>query len=205
MRTRIRIVLAVGLVAAAVFMNGCLFNLLQTATTLGEGNAALMIGSGLLHFQAEGNHNWSLTPQARIGFGISDTVDFGLQTGAFIPLSTGDPGWLGAKGDLKFLLTGRDSDIAMALGFGGGYGAEFFGWGLFLEVFLDSKLENFPIFFAYQPTFPLGGQAFAVWHHLAGGLRLALSPTARILIVFDARLPGDPFLSSFGFGFEIDL
>ena len=205
MRKRARILLAIGVVAAAVFMNGCLFNILQTAMTLGEGNAALTIGTGLLHFEIEEDNSWSLTPQGRIGFGISDTIDIGLQTGAFIPLSTGDPGWLGAKADLKFLLTGPDSDIALALGFGGGYGMEFLGWAGFLEVFIDSRLEGFPVFFAYQPTIPFGADGFTVWHHLAGGLRLVLSPTARLLIVFDTRFPGDLFLTSFGFGFEIDL
>jgi len=198
MKKRLRVVLAVGLIIPALFLSGCLFNIFQTAATLGQGKVAATIGSGLLYWNFEGNPAWSATPQARVSFGLTDNIDFGLQTGAMIPLSTGDPGWLGAKGDFKFLVTGPESAVKVALGFGGGYGIEFLGWGLFGELFLDVG----PFAFAYQPTLSIA-DGVALWHHIAGGLRLVLSPNAALLVMADYRGPATPGLISFVIGIEI--
>jgi len=198
MKRKLRVILAVGLVIPALFLSGCLFNIFQTAMTVGKGNASVTLGSGLLYFDFEGNPSWSATPQARVTFGLSDNIDFGLQSGAMIPLSTGDPGWLGAKGDFKFLVTGRKSPVKVAFGFGGGYGIEFLGWGAFGELFVDLG----PFAVAYQPTLTIADNV-ALWHHIAGGLRLNLSPKASILVMADYRGPATPGLISFLIALEI--
>jgi hypothetical protein len=194
-----RVAIAVGLLAGVVLMTGCLFNLFQTARTIGAGNAALTIGSGLLNWTSDADQNWGVTPQARLVIGLADGIDLGVHTGAFVPLATGDPGWLGAMGDLKFRLFHGPESFALALGFGGGNALELGGWGAFAEVFFDSNVRLFPVFFAYRPIFPFGNGSFEIWHHLAGGLRLRLSETARLLMEVDA-FGG---MISFGLGLEI--
>jgi hypothetical protein len=201
MRTRIRIVLAIGVVASAVFMNGCLFNLFQTARMLGSGNVAITLGSGFMDVVPDDDADWALTPQARLAVGITDTIDFGMQTGAFVPLTTGDFGWLGAKGDLKFSIVDDPETFSLAMGFGAGYGAEFLNWGLFGEVLFDVN-STIPLFFVYQPTIPLQADSFAIWHHVAGGLKLRISPTTVLLLIVDYR---NPQLFSFGLAIEIGL
>ena len=150
---RRRLVLVCGMVAlVAMLSTGCLFNILQTARTVGGGNLAFTIGAGILMLQGDGTTtNLSATPQARLTLGLADAVDLGLQTGALIPFSSGDPGWLGAIGDLKFRLFDEPDAFALALGFGGGYSVEYIGWGVFGEVFFDSNLRVLPIYFVYQP------------------------------------------------------
>jgi len=199
MRTRIRIVLAVGVVAAAVFMNGCLFNLFQTAKLVGAGNVALTIGAGLMDISIDETNLWTVAPQARLTFGLSDVVDLGFQTGVMLSLADGTPSWMGAIGDLKFSLFADPEAFSLSLGFGGGYGVEFLGWGLFGEVLFDSNLKVLPIFIVYQPTIPLAGGEFVIWHHLAGGLKLTISETTRLLLQVDFRAP----LISFGFAVDI--
>jgi hypothetical protein len=186
----------------AVLSTGCLFNIFQTARTVGGGNLAFTIGAGILMLQGDGTTtNLSATPQARLTFGLADAVDLGLQTGALIPFSSGEPGWLGAIGDLKLRLFDEPDAFALALGFGGGYSVEYAGWGLFGEVFFDSNLRVLPIFFCYQPGIPLGGDSFVVYHHLAGGLKLRLSDQARLLLQADYRAG----LVSIGLALEIGL
>lgn len=184
---RRRLVLVLGLAAlVAVLCTGCLFNIFQTARTVGAGNLALTIGAGLLSVQVEDTTTTSITPQARLALGLGNGVDLGLQTGAMVPLSGGDLGWLGAIGDLKFRLFDERDSFALAMGFGGGYGIEYVGWGVFGEILFDSNVRLFPVFFAYQPSVPLGGD-FTVLHHLAAGVKLRLSNQARILLQTDYR------------------
>jgi len=203
MRRRVRILLLVGLLAGVLLTStGCLFNLFQTARMLGAGNTAFTIGTGLMDPIQNGQADWSLTPQARFAVGVTDGIDFGLQTGAFVPLSTGDFGWLGLKGDFKFSILDDPETFSLAMGFGGGYGAEFLNWALFGTVLFDVN-ATIPIFLVYQPTIPLQAGTFTVWHHLAGGLRLTLSDSAAILLVIDYRsqLPG----ALFSFGIAIEM
>ena len=178
-------VLVVAVVSSAFLLSGCFFNIFQTAKTVGAGNVALTIGSGLFDFQVDDDHNWSITPQARISFGLSDKVDLGFQTGAMISLETGNPAWLGAIGDLKFSLLDDPDSFSLAFGFGGGSASELAGWGAFLEIFFDSNVKALPIFISYRPLFPFNAGTFTVWHHLAGGLRLKLSDAAVLLIEVD--------------------
>jgi len=201
MNTRLRIVLAVGILAGVVLLSGCLFNLFQTARTIGAGNVGLTIGSGLMDVEIDEGTTWALTPQARLTIGLGDRVDFGVHTGAMFGLTGGQPGWMGATGDLKFSLFDDPEAFALSLGFGGGYGVEFLGWGVLGEVLFDSNLSVLPIFIVYQPTIPLSAEDFAVWHHVAGGLKLTLSEKARILLQVDLRAP----LVSFGLAIEIDF
>jgi hypothetical protein len=184
----------------ATLSTGCLFNIFQTARTVGGGNLAFTIGAGILMLQGDGTTtNLSVTPQARLTFGLADGIDLGLQTGALIPFASGDPGWLGAVGDLKFCLFDEPGAFALALGLGGGYSVEYGGWGLLGEVLFDSNVRVLPIYFVYQPGFSLSADSFAVFHHLAGGLKLQLSDRARILLQADYRTA----ILSVGLAFEV--
>jgi len=195
----LRVGIVVVLVASAVTLSGCLFNVFQTARTVGAGNVTLAVGAGFFDLSVNEDHNWSITPQARLTIGLADGLDLGVHTGALIPLETGDPGWLGAIGDLKFSLFDAPNSFSLALGFGGGYGLEFGGFGVFGEVFFDSNVRILPIFIAYRPIVPLGAAEFTLWHHIAGGVKLALSESARLLIEIDTL--GQ--LISFGIALEI--
>jgi hypothetical protein len=197
----IRIILAAGLLGAVlVTSTGCLLNLFQTARTIGAGNVALTLGSGLFDLNLdETNSDYYLTPQARVAVGIADGVDLGLQTGFLVPLEGGDVGWFGATGDLKFSLFDEPGAFALALGFGGGYSLEALGWEAFGEVFFDSNVRVLPIFLAYQPHVALL-EGLALIHHFAGGLKLRLSDKARVLVQVDYN--SYTFLS-YGLAFEI--
>jgi hypothetical protein len=200
MRKTIRWILCVGLIPTALLLGGCLFNIFQTARLVRGGEVALVVGTGLLNIAIDDETPlWTLTPQARLTFGLSNAVNLGFQTGALVPLTTGDLGWMGASGDLKVSIVDDPDSFSVAVGIGAGSSVELLGWGVFGEIFLDSNLRAFPVFIAYQPTVPLAGGAVAVWHHLAAGLKLWLSDRARLLLQVDLRAP----LISFGFAFDI--
>jgi hypothetical protein len=199
MHKHMRILLVVGLLAGVLVMStGCLFNLFQTARMVGAGNVAITVGTGLMDIVVDENPDWNLTPQARLAFGLSDAIDLGFQTGALVPLSTGDFGWLGAKGDLKFSILDDPDSFSLAMGFGAGYGLEFLNWGLFGEVLFNVNTV-LPVFLAYQPTIPLEAGEFAIWHHVAGGLALPVSETSTLILLIDYRNG----LYSFGLALEI--
>ena len=199
MHKRVRLLLAVGLLVGVLFTStGCLFNLFQTARMLGAGNVAITIGTGLMDILPDDDPNWNLTPQARLTIGLSDKIDLGMQTGALVPLSTGDFGWMGAKGDLKFSVMDDPETFSLAMGFGGGYSVEFLNWGVFGEVLFNIN-STLPLFLVYQPTIPLEAAEFTLWHHIAGGLALPISETAAIILIVDYRNP----LFSFGLALQI--
>ncbi|MCK5586646.1 hypothetical protein KAJ02_11310 [Candidatus Bipolaricaulota bacterium] len=200
MQRRLRVLLAVGLVVPMILLSGCLFNIFQTAKMVQSGDVAVLIGSGLMNIGSVEDPAWALTPQARLAFGLSDTINLGLHTGALIPLSSGEPGWMGWTGDIKFSVVNDPESISLAVGFGGGNGIHFIGWGIFGEIFLD--LNVFPLFFAYQPTIPLSGEGIVVWHDVAIGMALVLSEKARLIIEVDTRNLG---LLSYGIGFDISF
>lgn len=200
MKRTFRVLLAVGVVIPMILLSGCLFNVFQTARMLQSGDVSVLVGTGLINVAIEESPAWTLTPQARLNFGLSDTVNLGLHTGALIPLTSGEPGWLGAAIDLKFSLVNNPESISLSAGFGGGYGLHFMGLGAFGQVFLD--LNVFPLFFAYQPTIPLSGEGFVVWHDVAIGMPLMLSEKARLIILVDTR---NLTLISYGIGFEISF
>ncbi len=199
MRKRWRTLLVVVVVSSVLLLSGCFFNIFQTAKTVGKGNVALTIGSGLLNFQFDEDYNWMITPQARLAIGLGDGIDLGIQSGVMIPLETGEPGWLGAVGDLKFSLFDEPDAFSLAFGFGGGSASELAGWGAFLEIFFDSNIKALPIFISYRPLFPFSAEAFTVWHHLAGGLRLRLSDTAVLFVQVDS------FGRMFSFGIALEV
>jgi len=188
MRQRLVLVFVLGALVATM-STGCLFNIFQTARTVGAGNLAFTVGAGVFSIQIEDSSTLYATPQARLTVGLADGIDLGLQTGAMLSLSGGDPGWLGVIGDLKFQLFDEPDAFALALGFGGGYSMEYVGagWGVFGEVFFDSNLRVLPIFFTYQPGIPIGTDTFTLLHHLAAGLKLKLSEQARLLVQGDYR------------------
>jgi len=201
MKRRFRILVAVGLVVPVLLLSGCLFNMFQTAKMVKSGDISVLIGSGLMDVGIDESSAWALTPQARLAFGLSDNINLGLHTGAFMSLSAGgDPGWLGIAGDLKFSIIDNPESISLALGVGGGYGIHFISWGVFGGIYFD--LNVFPLFFAYQPTIPFGGDGFAVWHDVAAGMALNLSEKARLIIQVDTR---NLALFSYGLGFEISF
>ncbi len=196
----IRWILCVGLIPATLLLSGCLFNIFQTARLVRGGDVAVVVGTGFMNISLEEEEPlWTLTPQARLALGLSDRVNLGFQTGLAVPLTSGSPGWMGASGDLKVSILDDPDSFSLAVGIGGGSSIELLGWGVFGEVFLDSNLRAFPVFLAYQPTVPLSGEGFAVWHHLAVGLKLRLSARARLLVQVDLRAP----LLSFGFAVDI--
>ena len=201
MKRRLRVLLAVGLLIPVMLMSGCLFNIFQTAKMVQSGDMSVLIGSGLMDVGIDESSAWVVTPQARLAFGLSDKINLGLHTGVLISLSAGgEPGWMGLAGDLKFSIVDNPESISLAFGFGGGYGIHFLNWGVFGGLYLD--LNVFPLFFAYQPTIPLGGEEFAVWHDVAIGMALNLSDKARLIIEADTR---NLALFSFGIGFEISF
>lgn len=200
MKRRFRILLAVCLAVPTLLLSGCLFNMFQTARMVQSGDMAVLVGSGLMNLAIDENPAWTLTPQARLAFGLSDSINLGLHTGVMLPLATGDPGWRGWAADLKFSVIDNPESISLAVGFGGGNGIHFIGWGVFGEIYLD--LNVFPLFFAYQPTIPLTGEVFAVWHDVAAGMALALSEKARLIIQVDTR---NLELFSYGIAFEISF
>jgi hypothetical protein len=184
MKRRIRWLAVVGLGAAVLLCStGCLFNIFQTARTIGAGNVGLAFGTGLYVLTIDEASSYFLTPQARLTIGIADGVDLGLQSGLMVSIEGGDPGWLGAIGDFKFTLFDQPDAFALALGFGGGYSLEALGWEVLGEVFLDSNAKYLPVFLVYQPAMSITAGTF--FHHLTGGLKLQISPQARILLQVD--------------------
>jgi len=199
MKRRLRVLLAVGVLVPVILLSGCLFNIFQTAKMVQSGDMLVLIGSGVMDIGVDEASAWAVTPQARLAFGLSDKINLGLQSGVMISLSAGgEPGWMGVAGDLKFSIVDNPESISLAIGAGGGYGIHFLNWGVFGEVFLD--LNVFPLFFAYQPTIPFGGEELAVWHDVAIGMALNLSDKARLIIEADTR---NLALFSFGIAFEI--
>jgi len=198
MRQQVRWVFLVALLPATLLLSGCLFNAFQAARTIGAGNIGLAVGSGIMEIGLEGDPIWTLTPQARLSYGLGDRAEFGLQSGAMIPLATGDVGWMGAQADLKFSVIDEPGALALAVGFGAGIGLEFVGWGVFGEVLLDASPIGFPLFFAYKPKVPVGGAGLALWHQVTGGLSLRLSERANLLLRVDVQWP----LVSFGVALE---
>jgi len=186
MYKRIRWMLCVGLIPATLLLSGCLLNVFHTAKTLGSGNVALTVGSGLfdLNFLSESDSTYCLTPQARLAIGLADGVDLGVQTGFLVPIETGDFGFLGATGDLKFSLFDEPGAFALSLGFGGGFSLEVLGWDVFGQILLDSNIKVLPLFIAYQPHIALV-EGFALIHHFAGGLILPLSDQVRLFVQAD--------------------
>lgn len=183
-----------------VLLTGCLLNTFQTARMVSSGDFSYLLGAGVMDIGINETSHWILTPQARITFGLSDTANLSLQTGAVLPLSGGDLGWLGARGDVKFSIVNDPERLSLAVGVGGGYGLHFVGWGLFGEVFLD--LNRIPLFVAYHPTLVLGAEDWGVWHDLAIGVAIPLSTRLRLLVEIDTRSFA---LLSYGLGLEVEL
>ena len=201
MKRRLRVLLAVGLLVPVIMLSGCLFNIFQTAKMVKSGDMSVLIGAGLLDIGIDESAAWSVTPQARLAFGLSDKINLGFHTGVLLSLSAGgEPGWMGLAGDLKFSIIDDPESISLAVDFGGGYGIHFLNWGVFGGIYLD--LNVFPLFFAYQPTIPLGGEGFVVWHDVAVGLALNLSEKARLLVQVDTR---NLAMFSYGIAFEISF
>ena len=203
MGRRVRVLVAAGLLAGVLTAStGCLFNFFQTARTIGAGNVALTIGTGLFDLNLdEEDEDYYLTPQARLAIGLTDGVDLGFQTGFMVPLEGGDLGWFGATGDVKFALFDVPDAFALAVGLGGGYSLEVLGWDVFAEAFFDSNVRFLPVFVGYQAHVALVG-GFALIQHFAGGLKLRLSDKVRILVQADFN---SYTFVSYGLAIEIEF
>ena len=183
-RRRLRSVGIIGLLLAVVLLSGCYFNIFQTARTVGAGKVAISVGSGVVSITVGQNSSLVFTPQARLTVGLSDSVDLGVQSGVMIG-SSGQPGFLGAIGDVKLALLQDPETFSIALGIGGGYSPGLLGWGVEGAIFLDSNITFLPLYAVYRPILPLSGTTLGVIHQFAGGLHLDLSDSARILVEID--------------------
>ena len=183
-RRRLRSVGIIGLLLAVVLLSGCYFNIFQTARTVGAGKVAISVGSGVVSITVGQNSSLVFTPQARLTVGLSDSVDLGVQSGVMIG-SSGQPGFLGAIGDVKLALLQDPETFSIALGIGGGYSPGLLGWGVEGAIFLDSNIPFLPLYAVYRPILPLGGTTLGVIHQFGGGLHLDLSDSARILVEID--------------------
>jgi hypothetical protein len=201
MKRTFRVFLAVGVVVPMILLSGCLFNAFQTAKMLQSGDMSVVIGTGLMDLSVVEGSAWALSPQARLNFGLSDTVNLGLHTGALVSLASGEPAWLGVAADLKFSFVNNPESISLSGGFGASYGMVSVGLGVFGEFFLD--LNVFPLFFAYKPMIPFGGEGFTVIHDMSIGMPLVLSETARLILQVDIR--NLALFLSYGIGFEISF
>lgn len=186
MRFRGKVAVALVVVLSVVLLSGCYFSVFQTARTVGAGNVAFTLGAAVMDLAVDGNPSWLLAPQGRLAVGLAPNVDFGIRSGMMLNLETGDVGFLGAVADFKFALFQEPDSFALALGFGGGYSTGTVGWGLEASVYFESTVRYLPIYVVYRPLIPLAGGEFGVIHQLAGGLHLALSPNARLLIELDS-------------------
>ncbi len=184
-KTRLRLLAIVGLAVPLVLLSGCFFNIFQTARTVGQGNVALTLGSGLLNITIGEDTSWVFTPQGMLTVGLADSVDLSVRSGAMIGAS-GEPSFLGVVGDIKVALIQLPDSLSFALGIGGGYSPGLLGWGVEASVYLDSNLRFLPIYFVYRPFMPLNTGEYVVQNQIAGGLHLMLSPNARILIELDS-------------------
>lgn len=190
--------LSLALVIPVLLLSGCLFNVFQTAQMVSSGDVSFLLGTGVMDIGINDTSNWILTPQARVSFGLSDSANLGLQTGATLPLSGGDLGWLGFRGDVKFSIV--DDPMTVSLAVGGGYGLHFIGWGICGGVFVD--LNAIPLFIGYHPTIALGEGGWGLWHDIAVGVAVSLSPRVRLLAEIDTR---NFWLLSYGLGFDVEL
>ena len=182
---RLRTMGIAGLLMVVVLLSGCYFNIFQTARTSGAGKVAISVGSGVVSITVGQNSSLVFTPQARLTVGLSDSVDLGVQSGVMIG-SSGQPGFLGAIGDVKLALLQDPETFSIALGIGGGYSPGLLGWGVEGAIFLDSNITFLPLYAVYRPILPLSGTTLGVIHQFAGGLHLDLSDSARILIEVDS-------------------
>jgi hypothetical protein len=193
-----RVWMGVGVVLSLLFLSGCLMNMFQTARMLESGEISVVVGSGLMNVRFDDDPNWFLTPQTRVAFGLSDAANLGFQTGGMVPLTGGELGWLGARGDVKLSLIDDPESVSLAVGIGAGYGLHFVGWGVYGGIYLDANVV--PVFLGYYPTLVLTDENWGVWHDAAVGLSIALSEKARLLLQIDTR---NLALYSFGLGLEV--
>ena len=199
----------IALLFITLSLTGCLFNFLQTARTIGAGEAALTLGLGAI-MNAE--YVAYLAPQGRLTVGMTEGIDLGFQSGVRIGMgpAAGDVKFLGAVGDLKFsLLDGPQ--LLMAAGVGGGYSHDAYrdknGWGLSLSAYCEPV---FPHLFdlsccaGYRLHLPLGESDESdrvPRHQLAFSISFILNDQARLILEFN-RLPFED-LTSLGLAVEV--
>jgi len=211
MKRMFRVVLAVGIVIPLILLSGCLFNVFQTARTIGEGNLGLLVGSGLLIPGAQ-----IVTPQARLVFGVSDSVDFGMQTGGMFSFDGEVADWLGASADLKISLFDNPESLALSLGLGAAYNNGLVGpdpqldgsgyWSAFASLYLDSNVPFLPLYASYRPSVilrsPQSGESIQILNQFTVGIAFPVSDKFRLLIELDMQAVT---FNSFGIGFEATI
>ena len=188
-------------------LGGCFFNVFQTAKTLDQGE--VLFGLGIGSFIGVGEEtvmSSAFTPQAQLGVGLADGVQLTLQTGALAIF--GDEGGIqfgGASGELKVRLFDEPDAFALALGFGGGWGFSYFGWGIHGSIYLDSNARFLPLYFVWRPALSFGGMEgeVATFSLLAGGLKLPFSEYATLLVEMDFHSLWWTELGILGFGLAL--
>ncbi len=197
-----------GVLALPLLLGGCYLNLFQTARTLDRGQVLFGLGVGMVGITLGEEQGFFYSPQAQLGIGLADGLQLTLQAGALATLGD-SPGiqFAGASGELKFRLFDEPDAFALALGFGGGWGVSYFGWAIHGSVYFDSNAPLLPIYFAWRPFVSFGGAdegAPAGFGSIfAGGLRLAFSESAALLLELDYHSvwqlwsPGMSFLFTF--------
>jgi len=196
------------LLLLASSLTGCFFNFLQTARTIGAGDAALTLGLGAI-FNVE--YISYLTLQGRFTVGMTEGIDLGLQSGVRIGVgpAAGDVKFLGVIVDLKFSLL-DEPHFLMAVGVGGGYSHDAYrdknGWGLSLSAYYESVFPYLPDLSccaSYRLHLPLEGSDESygmVRHQMAVSISFFLSDQARLILEFN----GLPFENLYSFGLALE-
>jgi len=204
-----RIPQIIALLLVPLSLTGCFFNFLQTARTIGSGEAALTLGLGAI-MNAE--YIAYLTPQGRFTVGMTEGIDLGFQSGVRIGMgpAAGDVKFLGAVGDLKFSVL-DEPQLLMAVGAGGGYSHDAYrdknGWGLSLSAYCEpvfSHLLDLSCCAGYRLHLPLGKSDDSdgrVRHQLALSISFILSDQARLIV----ELNGLPFEDLYSLGLALEV
>lgn len=201
-----KVVLFVGLAGLPLLLGGCFFNVFQTAKTLDQGQ--VLFGFGLGGFIGVGEETTVApfyTPQMQFGVGLADGFQLTLQAGAVALLGDEDAGvqFGGASGEFKVRLFDEPDAFALALGFGGGWDLSHVGWGVHGSLYFDSNVPLLPVYFVWRPILSFGGgdgEGVAFFHQFAGGLHLALSETATLLLEADYHTIWWAEMGVLGFG-----
>ena len=181
-----RLLISLALLSTLI-LAGCYMNIFQTAQVLDRGEMLLGFGLGFSvpSFEDLGEIG-VLVPQVQIGLGIAEGTQLTLQAGALvIPQGEGGLGLSGIVGELKMRLFDEPGGLAMALGFGGGWGFSYLGWGIHTSLYLSSHNPFFPVYFALRPYLSLGDEGVNASFQAAAGIAMWISPSTTLLLEAD--------------------
>jgi len=189
-RMRKGVFLLLALAVLPLLLSGCYLNLFQTAKTLDQGRVLFGLGVGMTFIEVEADTVVSMVaPQGQLGIGLADGLQLTLQTG-FLAALGGELQFTfaGASGEFKFRLFDEPGAFALALGFGGGWGFNYYGWAIHGTAYFDSNAPLLPLYFVWRPFVSFGELEdgdILFGHQFAGGFRLTLSELATFLLEVD--------------------